>query len=114
MTFRRDGSSSTTRTLNCRWDIVAAPTTLVLGIGHKECIKAPTVICTWVPSSKSYTGKLVNYSPNFAPPVRSKIPLLARLGGSLGAIALSTWGAFHFGLNVPTVGFLYLVLVVLV
>ncbi|MGD0298261.1 MAG: ATP-binding protein [Bryobacteraceae bacterium] len=46
--------------------------------------------------------------------MRSKIPLLARLGGSLGAIAVSTWGAFHFGLNVPTVGFLYLVLVVLV
>lgn len=37
-----------------------------------------------------------------------------RLVGALGAISLSTWGAFHFGLNVPTVGFLYLMLVVLV
>jgi two-component system, OmpR family, sensor histidine kinase KdpD len=55
-----------------------------------------------------------NYFLNLVPPVRSKIPLAARLAGSIGIVALCTWGAFRFGLNVPTVGFLYLVLVVLV
>ena len=55
-----------------------------------------------------------NYFLNLAPPVRSKIPLVARLAGSIGAVALCTWVAFRFGLNVPTVGLLYLVLVVLV
>jgi two-component system sensor histidine kinase KdpD len=55
-----------------------------------------------------------NYFLNLAPPVRSRIPLGARLAGSIGVVALCTWGAFRFGLNVPTVGFLYLVLIVLV
>ena len=55
-----------------------------------------------------------NYFLNLAPPVRSRIPLVACLAGSIGTVVLCTWGAFRFGLNVPTVGFLYLVLIVLV
>jgi two-component system sensor histidine kinase KdpD len=57
---------------------------------------------------------VANYFLNFAPPARSSVPALAWLGASIGAVALCTWGAFHYGLNLPTVGFLYLVLVVLV
>jgi two-component system sensor histidine kinase KdpD len=57
---------------------------------------------------------VVNNLLSFASPIRSKINTLARLSCSIGAIALCTWAAYRFGLNVPTVGFLYLVLVVLV
>jgi two-component system, OmpR family, sensor histidine kinase KdpD len=57
---------------------------------------------------------VVNNFLNVALSAKSKVPTLIRLGGSLGAIAVCTWGAYRFGLNVPTVGFLYLVLVVLV
>jgi two-component system sensor histidine kinase KdpD len=57
---------------------------------------------------------VANYFLNFAPPVKSKVPAVVWLGASIATVALCTWGAFHVGLNVPTVGFLYLVLVVLV
>jgi len=57
-------------------------------------------------------GRVIEYFLNVAPPVRSKVHPLAWLIGSIGMVALCTWGAFHFGLNLPTVGCLYLVLVV--
>jgi K+-sensing histidine kinase KdpD len=51
---------------------------------------------------------------NFAEPVgiRSSLGTLLGLSIPLAVIAACTWLAFHFHLNLATVGFLYLILVI--